>query len=757
MAPAGICDPAGGKGIMAYTNELVANCLQHERAFCTAECPFHLDVRDFIGKMQQGRFNVAFRSYQQAVGFPGIVSALCPEPCRQVCPLRDAGGPISLQRLEKAAMDYARNTMPDQYNLPDKGKRVAVVGAGVCGLACALRLAARKYRVTVYERSDRPGGHLHGMLPPEIFLEDIRRQFAYESYDLRLNAEISSLADLPAEAVFVATGRGGPGFGLTRDGAGAFATATPGVFFGGSLTGADTMRAIADGLNAANAIERYLKIGAMNHPEEPGGTRLRPDCIRVTAGEAVQARSGQAYDREEAVAEAARCLRCACDACHRHSPLMSYFRKFPRRITEEVEVTLHPSSLDGKATLATRLISTCLHCGLCREVCPENIDTGEFLLQSHRAMRAQGKMPWAFHEFYLRDMAFANEEAALARQPKGCASSRFAFFPGCQLGASDPRLVRESYRFLVEHYPDTALMLQCCGAPAEWAGEEALHRSVRERISADWAKLGRPTVVFACPTCKIMFKKYLPEIPGRFLYPLLAEKVVRPAAALPAETASVFDPCASREEPELQQAVRRLAVDAGFHLAPLPMAGRMAECCSYGGQVAVAHPPYARHVVQQRTGRNEHPYLTYCSNCRDVFARAGKKTRHILDVVFGLAESGGGRPTVSERRANRLELKRQLLREFWQEEMPMPSSGCNLTVAPSLKEKLDRDMILESDLLAVVEHCQQTGQKLFDPGKGTFTGHRPVGHMTYWVEYRVLPGERYEIVNGYGHRMKIEE
>ncbi|MDY0094119.1 MAG: FAD-dependent oxidoreductase [Candidatus Vecturithrix sp.] len=742
---------------MAYSHELVANCLQFEWAFCTAACPFHLDVRDFIGKLQQGRFNIAYKTYQQVVGFPGIVTALCPEPCKLVCPLKEAGGSISLKLLEQAAMAYARSTTPDQYNMPQKEACIAIIGAGICGLACALRLTARKYQVTVYEKSDRIGGHLYDLLSPEIFLEDINLQFTHESYTLHLNTDILGLEDLRYDAIFVATGKIGNDFGLLKSTDGAFATTTPGVFFGGSLTGAETMQAIADGLNAANAIERYVKIGTMNQPEEPVGTKLRYDVIRMTASESVHPQNGHAFTKDEAVAEAKRCLKCTCDACHYYSPLMSYFDKFPKRITEEVHVTLHPSSLDGHATLATRLISTCLHCGLCKEVCPENIDTGEFLLHSHRAMRAQGKMPWAFHEFYLRDMAFSNQEAGLTKIPLGYTTSHYLFFPGCQLGASDPRLVLESYQFLTKHFPDTALMLHCCGAPADWAGDEPIHRSVLEKITTDWMNLGSPTVIFACPTCKQMFQTYLPDIPGQFLYQVIKEKSLQSIKKFTAETASVFDPCASRYEPVLQQTIRQLAANAGFTLEPLPMEGKMAECCSYGGQVSIAHPPYASHIVQRRISQTMHPYITYCSNCRDIFAKSGKQTWHILDVIFGLDDENHAQPTVSERRDNRLRLKHQILKKFWNETTLMDKPEKTLILSPELKEKLNKDLMLESDLLTVVEHCEQSGSKLFDPEKETFTGHRQIGSMTYWVEYRIQPDDQIEILNGYCHRMKIEE
>jgi Fe-S oxidoreductase len=738
---------------MNHPTGRIEDCLQNEPPFCTAACPFGLDVLGFVEKLQRGAFQAAYRLYQNAVGFPGIVAALCPEPCAGACPRRSLGGAVQLRLLEQAAIDHARSLEPNSYNVPAKGKRVAVVGAGPSGLACALRMAARGWRVVVLERSGRIGGHLHGLLPPAAFLPEIERMGMHESYELRLDTEVRDLGDLGADAIYLATGAGGDRFGLAADPGGAFATVRTGVFLGGGLAGRDTMGAIADGLRVCQALERYLKAGGMNQPAVPGGTRLQPQPDRAPTVPAVRpARDGR-LDPGEAMAEAARCLRCACDACYRACDLMTYFRKYPKRIQEEVHLSVNPGTLDGNGTLCTRLMSTCNQCGRCREVCPQDIDTGRILLEGHRAMHRQGKMPWAWHDFFLRDMAFANLETALVRQAPGHVRSRRLFFPGCQLGASDPRYVTESYRFLRERWPDTALALGCCGAPAEWAGDEALRDAVTKRWRQAWIAMGEPTAVFACPTCSLLFRQYLPEIPGVSLYQVLAAHPAPAAAA--GLRASVFDPCASRDQPELQRAVRELAGRAGIELEPLPAEQRLVQCCSWGGQVAVAHPAYGRYVVRERIQAGALPYITYCSNCRDLFAAAGKPAWHILDLVFGLNGPGRMPPTVSERRRNRVRLKNQLLQACWGEAGQPEEAGMELRIAPELKAKLDQALLLEAEVAAVVEHCERTGRKLVDPATGNFTGHLRVGHSTCWAEYRPAPGG-FELVNAYAHRMNLE-
>ncbi len=744
---------------MEKFKEKIKECLQHEPAFCTAVCPFRLDVRDFMEKMQRGGFNAAYRAYLNTVTFPVIVSELCGEPCKGVCPRGSTDAPISMKLLEKASIRYARNLDPNSYNLPDKGKSIAVIGAGISGLACALRMASKKYRVTVYEKSDRIGGHLWKLLPSEIFLKDIRHQFMNEEYTLCLNTEIKSLEEIEQDAVYIATGAGGTDFGLERSETGAYASVRPGFFIGGSLCGSNTMEAIADGLQAVNSIERYLKTGNMNQPTPYSGTKIKLDSQLIKRQEPVIPAEDGAYTTEEAVNEAKRCLRCSCDACIRHCDLMKYYSKYPKRIGEEVEITIHPGTLDGNGTVATRLIATCNHCGICKEVCPLDIDTGEFLLQSHRAMREKGAMPWAYHDFWLRDMHAANgESAALCRIPEGYKQSSYVFFPGCQLGASEPSYVMESYRFLLKNNPDTALMLGCCGVPAEWAGDEPLHRDVIDSLREKWEGIGKPIAVFACPTCKQVFEKYLPEIKGVFLYQRLGELGIHPAMEGRSETVSVFDPCTSRYEPELQQGIRDLAVRAGFNLEPLPYEGKYARCCSWGGQVSVANPAFAREVVKVRTNQGNNPYIAYCVNCRDIFAAAKKPVYHILDILFGLNGSRHVPPTITERRHNRIRLKRNILKEFWREDENMgeKANGFMLYMTPELRNKLNNEMILEGDVQTVIEHCENSGKKVAYAETGHYIGHLQIGNMTCWAEYVPRDGG-FELFNAYSHRMSIEE
>ncbi len=730
------------------------NCLQDEPAFCTVACPFGLDVRDFAEKMERGSFQSAFKAYRNAVGFPAVVSSLCPAPCKAACPRKNTDAPVALDRLERAAVALAPKKVPTDYNVPAKKERVAVVGAGPGGLACALRLCQKKYSVTMFEKEDEIGGSLRNLPGREAYLEDVRCQFQFEQYELVLGRTITALAQLEGfDAVYLATG---DSFGLVSENG--FSTEAPGVFAGALPPNAPLVEAIAHGLEAFHHIEHYLKTGNAGRQLRPACTAMVLDASVLFPAQPAAPGPGGQDTPESARAEAARCLRCRCDACLRHCELMQGAKKFPKRLMDEAFSSINPSALDGHSTIGNRDISTCNLCGLCGDLCPESIDVGAYYLECRRTMQQNGTMPWVFHDFWLRDMEFTNSKAAcVAKTPPGYAASQYMFFPGCQLGAAQPDAVAGLYRLLLECYPDTALRTGCCGAPAVWAGREDLQQEVFEGIRKDWLSFGCPVAVFACPSCQKMFARYLPQMQTAFWWDVVkADKL--PAAGGAGKTLSVFDPCASRGNAAMQDKARKIVQDMGYTLRPLAHERDSAQCCGWGGHVAVAAPEYAKTVAQHRIAQSDTPYLAYCINCRDVFTQAGKECYHILDLVLGLRPSNAP-PTVTRRRHNRQSLKAQLLKELWEQEWRMKdeAGGMALFIPQPLREKLSAALILEEDVRAVVARCEETGQKLLRKNSDVLTGHGLVGYMTYWVEYRPCDGGGFELMNAYAHRMEIEE
>ena len=736
------------------------NCNQFAPAACTAECLFRMDVVDFTSKLSRGNIDGALRTYRNAVGFPRIISRICPAPCKNACPFAQNGSdPINMPLLEQAGVDFASSTAPRANHVPKKSQTVAIIGAGLGGLSLALRMSGNKnYEVTVYERSSRIGGSLWDQLPSDLFLAEFQEQLQYAPYTLHLNTEITDLSQIQADAVYICTGKGGADFGLlsqvapNRYGC----DERPGLFLGGEVRGCGTAQAGAQGIAAAVAVENYLKTGSMlGEIPQPTQSPLIAAGRDFTGSAAVVPENGQTYTKEEAMQEAARCRHCVCDACTRNCDLLTYFRREPIQYRSEVEGTVHPSSWFTNK-IAMRMVMSCYECGQCTPQCPMGVDICGYTVEQKRILCQQGDTPPVFHDFFLRDMAFSGNEAGLIRTLPGEDHPAYAFFPGCQLGAADPAYVTGTFDLIQQHLPGTALFLRCCGAPAVWSDEESRFEKEFAELQAQWESLGKPTLILACPSCRRFFKEYLPQIPTVSLYTLLARWGVTPKEGQQGKTVSVFDPCAARGDGETQDAVRAFAENAGMTLQPLANERDNARCCGWGGQIHIANPAFQKTVADKSANLGEAPYLVYCINCRDTFAERGKPAQHVLDLVLGLKEDRP-LPTWTQRRENRLAVKQSLLRQYWKEEAPaVEKPAVNLIFADGIPAALSRDHVLEADIAETIAYCEANNKKVYDPDKGTFICHHRLGILTCWAEYRPAQAPNtFEVLSAYHHRMTI--
>jgi hypothetical protein len=196
-------------------------------------------------------------------------------------------------------------------------------------------------------------------------------------------------------------------------------------------------------------------------------------------------------------------------------------------------------------------------------------------------------------------------------------------------------------------------------------------------------------------------------------------------------------------------------------LEELPFSRETANCCSFGGQPAIADPEYQKFVAKKRIEEGECPYISYCINCQDVFSAEGKKSLHILDLFFTDAKDKDeiiNQPTETQRRRNREALKKDLLERNWEEKMTEEENvnPIKLKWEPGVLEKISQQRILEEDILRVIEFCETTKRKVYHAEKKTWSGYREIGFMTYWVEYEEEDVETFLVHNAYSHRMKIE-
>jgi Fe-S oxidoreductase len=729
----------------AYT----AKCFRGEPASCSYACPFHMDVRSLLEKVSKGRWT--------ATVFPAIVSVLCDQPCRAHCQralLDDEA--IAMRDLEVACLKYAKNRKAESYAIPPKNKRIAVVGAGTAGLSCALNLDQKKFQVTVFEKETVWGGTLRHHPRFAEFDADIALQFSASKVEFRYGVEIKSLPELAEfDAIYIATGGGGDSFGLFQSwDCELLTTADPKVFMGGALCNVTIMQGIAQGTEVSTTIEVFLQTGKAS---KSGDRYDKRNCERYLRHDGaisvplVKASMPDGYTEQEAMAEAARCLQCDCDYCMAACEMLKSFRKVPHKIAVEVFADMGVNSPFSMRT-ATREVYSCNICGYCKSICPEKVDIGALLQFSRLARTNSGTYPAALHDFWLREMDFSNSEGFFAATPRGKKTCKYAFYPGCQLGASNPEHVMKSYEFLNNKY-DAGIILGCCGAPAYWAGDEARLRANFKKLLQQWEDMGKPTLVCACATCENIFNIFLPEIEKVSLYALLAQEGgISPARVF--SEAAVFDPCSARDDKLMQSGVRKLAERAGVVLEELREANR---CCGHGGHIRIANPALYEEIVQHRSEASDKPYIVYCANCKEVFTSQGKKCAHILDMVFGL-NPGSQMFSLQEKRNNSLKVKSELMKKITDLDFKPEThewDELTLIISDELQRNMDKKLISAADIKEAIWIAENSGDQFYDEADGMCLCSMIKPVITYWVQYKETAPRTYEIFSAYYHRMRV--
>jgi glutamate synthase (NADPH/NADH) small chain len=144
-----------------------ARCMDCGIPFCHQGCPVNNIIPDWNDLVFHGDWREAISVLQSTNNFPEFTGRICPAPCEAACTLNIEDTPVTIKTIECAIVDKAwdNNWITPQIAGHKTGRRVAVVGSGPAGLACAQQLARAGHEVDVFEKSDRIGGLLRYGIP----------------------------------------------------------------------------------------------------------------------------------------------------------------------------------------------------------------------------------------------------------------------------------------------------------------------------------------------------------------------------------------------------------------------------------------------------------------------------------------------------------------------------------------------------------------------------------------------------------------
>jgi len=144
-----------------------ARCMDCGIPFCMSGCPVNNLIPDWNDLVYRQQWKQAIETLHSTNNFPEFTGRICPAPCEEACVLRINDDPVGIKSIEHAIADKAweEGWVRPQRAAHPTGKRVAVVGSGPAGLACAQQLVRAGHDVTVFEKSDRVGGLLRYGIP----------------------------------------------------------------------------------------------------------------------------------------------------------------------------------------------------------------------------------------------------------------------------------------------------------------------------------------------------------------------------------------------------------------------------------------------------------------------------------------------------------------------------------------------------------------------------------------------------------------
>ncbi|MFI5307119.1 MAG: glutamate synthase subunit beta [Polyangiales bacterium] len=180
-------------------------CMDCGVPYCHSGCPLGNLIPDWNDFVWRDRWPQAVVRLHSTNNFPEITGRICPAPCEEACTLNISGEPVTIKQVERQIADYAyAHDMLKPMLAPSKtGKKVAVVGSGPAGLACAQQLARAGHSPTVFERDDRIGGLLRYGIPnfkmEKHYIDARMEQMRAEGVTFRPSTNVG--VDLPAKTL----------------------------------------------------------------------------------------------------------------------------------------------------------------------------------------------------------------------------------------------------------------------------------------------------------------------------------------------------------------------------------------------------------------------------------------------------------------------------------------------------------------------------------------------------------------------------
>jgi len=372
-------------------SEHVGDC----EAPCHIGCPAHMNIPLMNRLIAAGKFDDALAVVKRDIALPAVLGRICPAPCEGACHRRTVDEAVSICLLKRFVGDEAKE--PEIQVAEDIGKKVAVIGAGPAGLAAAYYLQLKGVKVTLFDKNEKAGGLLRTeideeRLPSEVLdkeIEAILNTGVKFQGGKQISTEEFSALQKDFDAVIIASGKveeESDKYGLKANPKGinvdrnTYQTSIENVFaIGNALRSSKlAVRSVGQGKEVSFSVLQYF-----NNQELKGEPRI----FNSRFGSLVQAEYSEylkesndkkrqfpsvggnaGFTKEEAIAEAERCLHCDCRAID-NCKLRDYSEMYKvdqRRFKTSERRSIKKYMNHGSVIYEPQ---KCIRCGICMETC----------------------------------------------------------------------------------------------------------------------------------------------------------------------------------------------------------------------------------------------------------------------------------------------------------------------------------------------------------------------------------------------------
>jgi NADPH-dependent glutamate synthase beta subunit-like oxidoreductase/coenzyme F420-reducing hydrogenase delta subunit len=180
---------------------------------CQIACPLHMEIGEYVDLVAQGKVMEALQVIREGNPFPSICAYVCTHPCEDACRRSQVDKPIAIRALKRFAVEFGGDRAQLLEAETTQSEKVAVVGSGPAGLACAYYLRKLGYPVTIFEAYSEPGGMLRvGIpqyrLPREVVDTEVQRLIQM-GVEIKANTRVISLDllfNMGYKAIFITVG-----------------------------------------------------------------------------------------------------------------------------------------------------------------------------------------------------------------------------------------------------------------------------------------------------------------------------------------------------------------------------------------------------------------------------------------------------------------------------------------------------------------------------------------------------------------------